>query len=99
MTLTKGNAAGAAANTHTNVLNAFGMPMQHSPVEANPEISTSATIISTQHSQLWPQTFQPVAALKPDVLNWLLQGHPNNKLDDYALHGSRHGFSLQYNGP
>ena len=91
----KGNALEEHVHFHTNVLNISGMVMQLPHVEQN---QTLQVPLAEQICKLHKQIFRPVTPLKANVLEWLLQGHPNNRLVNYVLHGLCEGFSLQYKG-
>ena len=59
----------------------------------------AATTNPVLHPQLQEQTFKPVTPIKYQMLDKLLQDHPNRKKVDYVVKVFQYGFSLKYNGP
>ena len=51
------------------------------------------------HPQLQEQMFKPVTPIKYQVLDKLLQDHPNREMVEYIVNGFQFGFSLKYKGP
>ena len=87
LTSTKGNATDQIAGSHTNVAN----------------VSDLDTIsVNAESMQPLPANLQQLPLLTPvkvDLLEQLLQDHPDTKLVREVIHGFRHGSKLKYKGP
>ena len=93
MTSISDHAPELSANSSINVLNATS--------QGTTSINAMVPADKTQqvlHPQLQEQIFKPVTPIRYQVVNKLLQDHPNREKVEYVVNGFQFGFSLKYKG-